>query len=71
MPGRMNIANGLTALRLLLAPPIVAAMWAGRLWLAIVLFAVASITDLLDGALARRFHLETPFGAYLDPVADK
>jgi cardiolipin synthase len=67
----MNIANGLTALRLLLAPPIVAAMWAGRLWLAIVLFAVASITDLLDGALARRFHLETPFGAYLDPVADK
>jgi cardiolipin synthase len=71
MPRRMNAANGLTALRLLLAPPIVAAMWAGRLWLAIVLFAVAATTDLVDGAVARRYHLETPFGAYLDPVADK
>lgn len=71
MPRRMNVANGLTALRLLLAPPIVIAMWAGRDWLAISLFAAAATTDLLDGAVARRFGLETPLGAYLDPIADK
>jgi cardiolipin synthase (CMP-forming) len=70
MPRWINAANGLTALRLLLTPPIVAAMWAGRHGLALALFAVAAATDVLDGAAARRF-LETPFGAYLDPIADK
>ncbi|MFW5954632.1 MAG: CDP-diacylglycerol--glycerol-3-phosphate 3-phosphatidyltransferase [Guyparkeria sp.] len=39
--------------------------------LAAWIFAIASITDFLDGYLARRWHLETPFGAFLDPVADK
>lgn len=67
----MNVANGLTALRLLLTPPIVAAMWSGRHGLALALFALAAATDLLDGAAARRFGLETPLGAYLDPIADK
>jgi len=67
----INVANGLTALRLLLAPPIVAAMWAGRYRLALALFAVAAATDVLDGAAARHFSLESPFGAYLDPIADK
>jgi len=71
MPRWMNAANGLTALRLLLAPPIVAAMWTGRHALAMALFALAAATDLRDGAVARRFGLETPFGAYLDPIADK
>jgi cardiolipin synthase len=71
MPRWINIANGLTALRMLLAPPMVAAVLAGRLWLAISLFAVAATTDLLDGAVARRYGLETPLGAYLDPIADK
>ncbi|MGA2273725.1 MAG: CDP-alcohol phosphatidyltransferase family protein [Bryobacteraceae bacterium] len=68
---RINAANCLTALRLLLAPPIVVAMWAGRHALALALFALAAATDLLDGAVARRFGLETPLGAYLDPIADK
>jgi len=71
MPRRVNAANCLTALRLLLALPIVAAMWSGRRGLALALFAAAAATDVLDGAVARRFGLETPFGAYLDPIADK
>ncbi|MGB7762071.1 MAG: CDP-alcohol phosphatidyltransferase family protein [Bryobacteraceae bacterium] len=71
MPRWMNAANGLTALRLLLAPPIVAAMWAGRNGLALALFMLAAATDVLDGATARQFGLETPLGAYLDPIADK
>jgi len=71
MPGWMNAANGLTALRLLLAPPIVAAMWAGRHGLALALFSFAAATDVLDGAAARQFDQATPLGAYLDPIADK
>ncbi len=67
----MNVANCLTALRLALTPPIVAAMWTGRHGLALALFALAAATDVLDGAAARQFGLETPFGAYLDPIADK
>jgi cardiolipin synthase len=46
-------------------------MWAGRHGLALALFAVAAATDVLDGAAARHLNLETPFGAYLDPIADK
>ena len=71
MPRWMNAANGLTALRLLLALPIVAAMWGGRHELALALFMLAAATDLLDGAVARRFGLETPIGAFMDPIADK
>jgi cardiolipin synthase (CMP-forming) len=71
MPRWMNAANGLTALRLLLTPPIVAAMWTGRHGLALALFMIAAATDVLDGAAARRFGLSTPLGAYLDPIADK
>jgi len=71
MPRWINAANGLTALRLLLAPPIVAAMWTGRHTLALALFMLAAATDVLDGAAARQFGLETPLGAYLDPIADK
>jgi len=71
MPRQINVANGLTLLRLLLAPPIVVAMWTGRHPLALALFALAAATDLFDGAAARRFGLETPLGANLDPIADK
>src|SRR5208283_4193426 len=71
MPRQINVANGLTVLRLLLAPPIVVAMSTGRHLLALALFALAAATDLLDGAAARHFGLETPLGAYLDPIADK
>jgi len=67
----INVANGLTVLRLLLGAPVVMAMWAGRHGLALGLFAAAASTDALDGAVARRFRQQTALGAYLDPIADK
>jgi len=66
-----TLPNLLTIARLLLAPFIFAAIVNGRHVLAITLFAVAAVTDGLDGLLARRIHQATPLGAYLDPIADK
>jgi len=73
-PGLVNVANVLTVVRILLVPVFVACMLAGgtagRL-AALVTFCVASLTDLLDGRLARRRGLVTDFGKIADPVADK
>lgn len=70
----LNIANVLTVLRLILVPvfiwfmlsPGVAARW----W-AFGVFVAASVTDKLDGTLARRLNLVTDFGKLADPIADK
>jgi cardiolipin synthase len=67
----MNAANLLTLLRLVLVPFVILAILDGRHTLALALFAGAAFTDVLDGAVARRFRLATPAGAWLDPVADK
>ncbi len=73
-PGLVNVANGLTVLRLVLVPVFVLFLLsggdAGRS-IAFVAFAVASVTDLLDGELARRRGLITDFGKIADPIADK
>ncbi len=73
-PGLVNVANGLTMLRLVLVPVFVVLLLsggtAGRV-AAFAVFAVASITDLLDGELARRRGLITDFGKIADPIADK
>jgi CDP-diacylglycerol--glycerol-3-phosphate 3-phosphatidyltransferase len=73
----VNIANGLTLLRLLMVPAFVVllAMNGGhspgwRVW-AFVMFAVASITDLVDGDIARSRGLVTDVGKVADPIADK
>jgi len=71
MPRWFNLANCLTALRLVLVPFVIGAILDGRNLLAIELFAIATLTDVLDGAAARRFGLATQTGAYLDPIADK
>ncbi|MFE3638260.1 CDP-diacylglycerol--glycerol-3-phosphate 3-phosphatidyltransferase [Streptomyces cellostaticus] len=72
-----NVANLLTMLRLLLVPGFVALMladggydpaWRSLAWAA---FAVAMITDLFDGHLARTYNLVTDFGKIADPIADK
>ncbi|MER7486780.1 CDP-diacylglycerol--glycerol-3-phosphate 3-phosphatidyltransferase [Streptomyces sp. NPDC126497] len=72
-----NIANLLTMLRLLLVPAFVALMladggydpaWRSFAWAA---FAIAMITDLFDGHLARTYNLVTDFGKIADPIADK
>lgn len=71
MPRWINAPNGFTALRLVLVPFVVQAILQGRHVLALALFAAAAATDIVDGALARRFGTVTQAGAYLDPIADK
>lgn len=70
----MNIPNLLTCMRIFLIPAIVIAFYVpskfGRLT-AVAIFAIASITDWVDGYLARNLNQTTRFGAFLDPVADK
>jgi len=73
-PGAVNIANALTTFRLTLVPVFVLFLLAGGSpWriAAFATFAVASVTDLLDGELARRRSLITDFGKIADPIADK
>jgi CDP-diacylglycerol--glycerol-3-phosphate 3-phosphatidyltransferase len=73
-PGLVNVANVLTVFRLGLVPVFVALLVAGGAgWriAAFVVFGVASLTDLLDGELARRRGLITDFGKIADPIADK
>lgn len=70
----MNIPNILTLIRLLLIPVIVVVIYLPYGWTnmaSAALFMVASFTDWFDGYLARRLDQTTPFGAFLDPVADK
>jgi CDP-diacylglycerol--glycerol-3-phosphate 3-phosphatidyltransferase len=73
----LNIANILTVTRLVLVPVFVVVLFTegghsfGWRWGATILFAVAAITDQLDGWLARRHGLVTDFGKVVDPIADK
>jgi CDP-diacylglycerol---glycerol-3-phosphate 3-phosphatidyltransferase len=73
----VNAANALTALRLVLVPVFVALVVASQMthpgWriAACLTFAIASMTDLVDGWIARRFALVTSFGKVADPIADK
>lgn len=70
----MNIPNLLTVLRVLLIPFFILLFYLPYHWsymAASTVFAIAAATDWLDGYLARRWEQSTPFGAFLDPVADK
>ncbi len=70
----MNIPNILTSLRLLLIPCLVVVYYLPFQWsllAAAAIFALAAVTDWLDGYLARKLDQSTAFGAFLDPVADK
>lgn len=76
----MNPANAVTAARIALVPPFVLCMYLASVagegrhtarWLAAGIFAVASITDYIDGYLARRLSLDGRIGQWLDPLADK
>jgi len=73
-PRLVNLPNGLTVLRLLLVPVFVGFLVAGGTASRVVaffVFGVASVTDLLDGQLARRSGMVTDFGKIADPIADK
>jgi CDP-diacylglycerol--glycerol-3-phosphate 3-phosphatidyltransferase len=69
-----QIPNALTILRLALIPVFVVLVLTadgGHSWPAAIVFAVAAITDQIDGWLARRWHVESEFGKVADPLADR
>ncbi len=66
-----NVPNTLTILRLLLVPVFVILFRSGRPKWALAVFCAASLTDLLDGWLARKLNQITDFGKLFDPLADK
>jgi CDP-diacylglycerol--glycerol-3-phosphate 3-phosphatidyltransferase len=69
-----NTPNLLTLMRIALIPIFIVAYYLPYRWaplLAMALFILAALTDWLDGYLARRLNQSSPFGAFLDPVADK
>lgn len=68
---RADIPNLISVLRILLVAPVVLALASERFDLALVLFAVAGISDGLDGYIAKRFGFESRLGSILDPLADK
>ena len=73
----MNLPNKLTVLRVILIPFFVLALlvFEGEVrlcrYLAAAIFIVASLTDMLDGKIARKYNLVTNFGKFMDPLADK
>lgn len=67
----MSIPNIITLVRILLVPGVVWAIASGEMLIAFWLFLAAGVSDALDGFIAKRFHMQTELGAYLDPVADK
>src|SRR5699024_1839415 len=72
----MNLPNKLTVLRVIMVPFFVFFVLfrsggAANKWIALALFVIASLTDMLDGKIARKYHLVTNFGKFMDPLADK
>ncbi len=71
----MNLPNKLTMFRVILIPFFVLFMLVdittADKWIALAIFIVASLTDLLDGKIARKYNLVTNFGKFMDPLADK
>lgn len=67
----MNTANKLTLLRVLLIPVFLVLLYLGYAYAALVVFILASLTDFLDGYIARHYNQITDFGKFMDPLADK
>jgi cardiolipin synthase (CMP-forming) len=67
----LSIPNLITLGRIILVPIVVWAIISGEMFIAFSLFVIAGISDAVDGFLAKRFHMESELGAYLDPLADK
>ena len=74
---KLNIANKLTLLRVLLVPVFVFFYLIRfipsplREWICLAIFVIASLTDMIDGRLARKMNIVTDFGKFMDPLADK
>ena len=71
----MNLPNKLTIFRVLCVPVFVVMMLVDYIpynhFIAVGIFIIASLTDLFDGKIARKYNLVTNFGKFLDPLADK
>lgn len=71
----MNLPNKLTMFRMILIPFFIVFLLVPITpydkWIALAIFIVASLTDLLDGKIARKYNLVTNFGKFMDPLADK
>lgn len=71
----MNLPNKLTIFRVILIPFFVVLLLfditAYDKWIALAIFIIASLTDFLDGHIARKYNLVTNFGKFMDPLADK
>ena len=71
----MNIANKITLIRIFLVPVFVLFMLTDfteyNSLIAFIVFVIATITDKIDGTIARKYNLVTDFGKFLDPIADK
>ncbi len=67
----MNLPNKLTIARVIAVPFFIAAYMTGYNLVAFILFVAASLTDMLDGKIARKYNLVTNFGKIMDPLADK
>lgn len=71
----MNLPNKLTLIRLFLIPVFIAVFYLNvipyNMLIAAIIFVLASITDFLDGYIARKYNLVTDLGKFLDPIADK
>ena len=70
----MNLPNKLTLLRIVLIPVFMVVLYLdfpGAAWVALAIFIIASLTDLLDGKIARKYNMVTDFGKFADPLADK
>lgn len=72
----MNLPNKLTILRVLLVPVFMLVLLLGKdvsalRYIALAVFIIASVTDLMDGYIARKHNLVTDFGKFMDPLADK
>ena len=67
----MTTASKLTILRVLMIPAFMAVFLMGSHWVALGIFILASVTDFVDGYIARHYHQVSDFGKFLDPLADK
>lgn len=76
---KLNLPNKLTVIRMLMVPLCIIAIVLPEAWvapnisavIAAVIFIAASLTDMLDGQIARRYNMVTDFGKFMDPLADK
>ena len=71
----MNLPNKITIFRVILIPVFLVLLYVTAIpankWLALAVFIIASLSDMVDGKIARKYNLVTDFGKFMDPLADK